>query len=233
MQEPAQPKQHIYSPFEQALADIRSQVILMGSLVQRSFQNAQRGLFERDNSACGMAIADDEEIDSLEVQNDHFGIDILTRFQPLASDMRQVIAAMKVSNNLERIGDQVVTIARRALRLNNHPPLAETAWLAPMFRLASDMFADSLRYYAESTPDPARSMNDRDRQLDQLNRDITDRLADRMSQDVAHLRAYLDLIFICRVLERIGDHAKNICEDVIYICSAEDIRHQKNQKTTP
>ncbi|MCS7008985.1 MAG: phosphate signaling complex protein PhoU [Chthoniobacterales bacterium] len=224
---PQQQPQHIFSPFEQALSDIRSQVIMMGSLVQRSLQNAQRGLFERDISACGMAIADDEEIDALEIQNDRFGVEILTRFQPLASDMRQVIAAMKVSNNLERIGDQVVTIARRALRLNNAPPLAEVAWLEPMFRMASEMFSDSIRYYADSSDQPARLMNQRDLLLDEKNRELTDRLADRMAQDVANLRSYLDLIFISRVLERIGDHSKNICEDVVYICAAEDIRHQK------
>jgi phosphate transport system protein len=199
--------------------------MMMASLTNRGLGHAEKGLFERHAPSCGVAIADDEEIDALEVQIDREGLDILLKFHPVARDMRQVLAAMKMSSNIERVADQVVSIARRAHKLLQHPPLEETALLQPMFLHAQTMFQDSVRFYASTEQEGARGMKDRDRQLDAMNRDLTDRFADCMAKDTENLRGYLNLIFISRVLERIGDHATNICEEVVFLCAAEDIRH--------
>ncbi len=216
---------HILGPFDQALESLRLNVLMMASLTTRGLGHAEKGLFSRDSASCVVAIADDEEVDSLEVQIDRDGVDTLIRFQPVAKDMRQVISTMKMSSNIERVADQVVSVARRARKLNLHPPLPEVEFLRPMFDHSAKMFSDSVKYFADGNHADARGMKDRDRKLDEMNRDLTDRYADCMAGDPKQIRGYLNLIFISRVLERIGDHSTNICEEVVFLCAAEDIRH--------
>jgi len=116
---------HILATFDDALSSLRNNVLMMSSLTERSLDRAICGLLQRDDEACAIAIADDEEIDQLEKQVDHDGIDLLLRFQPVASDLRRVVSAMKLSSNLERMADQATNIARRARKLNQHPALPE------------------------------------------------------------------------------------------------------------
>ena len=117
---------HILGTFDEALASLRNNVLMMAGLAERSLDRAMKGLFERDDQLCAYAIADDEEIDQLEMQIDKDGVAILLRFQPVASDLRRVVAAMKLSSNLERIADQATNIARRARKLNQHPALPKS-----------------------------------------------------------------------------------------------------------
>nr|MBA3651836.1 phosphate transport system regulatory protein PhoU [Chthoniobacterales bacterium] len=119
------PPKHILGTFDEALASLRNNVLMMASLTTRSLDNALDGLLQRDEELCATAIADDEEIDQLEKQVDKDGIDLLLRFQPVASDLRRVVSAMKLCSNLERMGDQAVSIARKARKLNKHPALPE------------------------------------------------------------------------------------------------------------
>src|SRR4029078_7556893 len=123
---------HILGTFDEALASLRNNVLMMSSLTERSLERAMQGLFGRNDDLCANAIADDEEIDQLEKQIDKDGVDILLRFQPVASDLRRVVSAMKLSSNLERIADQATNIARRALKLSRHPPLPEIKLIIPM-----------------------------------------------------------------------------------------------------
>lgn len=217
---------HILGNFDEALAALRNNVMMMASLTERSLDRALRGLFERDDDLCANAIADDEEIDQLEKQIDKDGVDILLRFQPVASDLRRVVSAMKLSSNLERMADQATTIARRARKLNQHPPLPETDLIKPMYEHALAMFKDGVDAYAREDVDLGRSIVPRDDVLDDLNRAASKKLIQRMAEDPEQLRGYLNLIFIGRCLERVGDHATNIAEDAVYAANAEDIRHQ-------
>ena len=217
---------HILGTFDEALASLRNSVLMMAGLADRSLDRAMKGLFERDDELCAYAIADDEEIDQLEKQIDKDGVDILLRFQPVASDLRRVVAAMKLSSNLERMADQATTIARRARKLNQHPPLAEVELIRPMYDHAMSMFKDSVDAFAREDVDLARAIVPRDQKLDDLNRMASHKLVDRMAQDPDQLRGYLNLIFVSRCLERVGDHATNIAEDAVYAAAAEDIRHQ-------
>ena len=116
---------HILGTFDEALATLRNNVLMMSSLTERSLDRAVTGLLQRDDDLCVLAIADDEEIDQLEKQVDKDGVDLLLRFQPVASDLRRVVSAMKLSSNLERMADQAVNIARKARKLNQHPALPE------------------------------------------------------------------------------------------------------------
>lgn len=218
---------HILGTFDGALATLRNNVLMMAGLTERSLERAMKGLFQRDENLCATAIADDEEIDQLEKQIDKDGVDILLRFQPVASDLRRVVSAMKMSSNLERMADQATTIARRSRKLNQHPPLPEVDLIRPMYEQAMSMFKDSVDAYVREDVEAARSIVPRDERLDQLNRTASRKLIDRMAQDPAQLRGYLNLIFIGRCLERVGDHATNIAEDAVYAAAAEDIRHQQ------
>ncbi len=219
-------EKHILATFDEALSSLRDSVLLMSSLTERSLDRAINGLLQRDDDMCAIAIADDEEIDQLEKQVDKDGIDLLLRFQPVASDLRRVVSAMKLSSNLERMADQATNIARRARKLNQHPPLPEVELIRPMYLHAMAMFKDSIDAYVRADVDLARSVVPRDEGLDDLNRMTGRRLIERMAEDPNQLRGYLNLIFISRCLERVGDHATNMAEDAVYAVAAEDIRHQ-------
>jgi phosphate transport system protein len=217
---------HILGTFDEALTSLRNNVLMMAGLAERSLQRAIKGLFERDDDLCAYAIADDEEIDQLEKQIDKDGVDILLRFQPLASDLRRVVSAMKLSSNLERVADQATNIARRARKLNQHPPLSEIELIVPMRDHAMVMFKDSLDAYVREDVELARAIVPRDQTLDELNRVVSRKLIERMANDPEQLRGYLNLMFVARHLERVGDHATNIAEESVYAAVAEDIRHQ-------
>jgi phosphate transport system protein len=217
---------HILGTFDEALASLRNNVLMMSSLTERSLDRAITGLLQRDDKMCAIAIADDEEIDQLEKQVDKDGIDLLLRFQPVASDLRRVVSAMKLSSNLERMADQGTNIARRARKLNQHPALPEADLIKPMYAHAMAMFKDALDAYIREDVQLARSVVPRDQGLDEMNSSASRRLIERMAEDPGQLRGYLNLIFISRCLERVGDHATNMAEDAVYAAAAEDIRHQ-------
>src|ERR1700758_1870510 len=119
------PPKHILGTFDEALTSLRNNVLMMAGLAERCLDRAIKGLLQRDDSLCATAIADDEEVDQLEKQIDKASYEILIRYQPVASDLRQVISAVKVSSNIERVADEATNIAERARKLNRHLPLAE------------------------------------------------------------------------------------------------------------
>src|SRR6201987_1203513 len=139
---------HILGSFDEALASLRNNVLMMASLTEQTFDRAIRGLMERDDDLAAHAIADDEEIDQLEKQIDKDGVDVLLRFQPVASDLRRVVSAMKLSPNIERVADQATNIARRARKLNQHPPLVEVELIRPIQIHAMSMFKDAVDAFA-------------------------------------------------------------------------------------
>ena len=197
----------------------------MSSLTERLLENAIEGLLKRDSDLCNLTIADDEEVDVLEKQIDKEGIETMIRFQPVACDMREVISTMKLSANLERIADQSVVIARRAKKLNRRPSVQEVFLVEPLYRVALGIFRDSLRAFIDGDVELALQLKPRDRHLDGLNLQLSDKLTERMVLDPGQVPSYLDIIFIARALERIGDHATNIAEDAFWQAQAEDIRH--------
>src|ERR1700720_4703085 len=153
---------HILGSFDEALASLRGNVMMMASLTERTFDRAIRGLVDRDDDLCANAIADDEEIDQLEKQIDKDGIEVLLRFQPVASDLRRVVSAIKLSPNIERVGDQATNIAKRARKLNRHPPLPEAQLIVPIQAHAMSMFKDSINAFARENVELAHSVCSRD-----------------------------------------------------------------------
>jgi phosphate transport system protein len=198
----------------------------MVELTEGNLSHAINGLLQRDDSLCKKAIADDEQVDQLEKQIDKAGLEILLRYQPVASDLRQVISAMKLSPNIERVADEATNIAEAASKLNEQPPLDEVNLIVPMQAHAIAMFKDSIDAFVRGDVELARAVVSRDKQLDIMNASANRQLTERMMQDRDRLRGYLNLILISRCLERVGDHAANNAEDAVYAAAAEDIRHQ-------
>jgi phosphate transport system protein len=221
----AELSKHILTTFESSLTALRDEVLDMAQKTATSVQNAKEGLFREDDDLCNSTIADDEEIDQQEKEVDRLGVDVLMRFQPLASDLRQVIAAMRVCNNLERAADQAVSIAKKTRKLS-HPPDADVrGLLSPMFDAATALLIDSVEAYKSGDLELARSLKQRDREVDELNRQAAEFLISRMAERRESIADDVNLLFIARHLERVGDHAKNIAEDAVYAHAAEDIRH--------
>jgi phosphate transport system protein len=226
----ADTNRHILGSYDAALSALQNDLLMMASLCERNLRNSLGCLLNRDEDLCNVTIADDEEIDQLEKQVDKNGIDLLRRFQPVATDLRHVVAAMKLSGNLERIADQAVNIARKARKLNRAAQIAEVHFLDPMYREVTSMLSDVLRAYTENSIDMAISIPARDKTLDAMNHEITEKLTVQMTRFPERITEYLDLIFIARHLERAGDHVKNIAEDVVFAIAAEDIRHMGAQR---
>ena len=216
---------HILGSFDGALNALRNNALMMASLTESNLARAFSGLFERNTELCNVVIADDEEVDTLEKQVDKEGIEILMRFQPVASDLRAVIATMKLSANLERVADQATSIARRARKLNQSLSLPETHLIESMASDVTAMLKDSMRAFTDGNLELAMTIKPRDKQLDQANSDINQQFTDFAQKNPEQIKSYLDLIFIARSIERIGDHAVNIAEDAVYAEAAQDIRH--------
>ena len=167
---------HILGTFDESLSALRNNVLMMAGLTERSLERAMKGLFDRNDDLCANAIADDEEIDQLEMQIDKDGMAILLRFQPVASDLRRVVAAMKLSNNLERMADQGTTIARRARKLSQHPPLPEVELMRPLYEQAMSMFKDSVDAFVREDVDLGCAVVTRDEKLDELTHEASGKL---------------------------------------------------------
>ena len=218
--------QHILSNFQKSLNQLRKNVLTMGSTAQLNLEHAVRGLLERKDELCSQAIADDEEVDQLEKTIDGEGLRILALYNPVATDLRQVVATMKMATNIERVSDEAGNIARRARLVLKNPELPETKLIDPVYKLAADLLNDSVHAFSEHDLEAARGIDAKDDALDDAHNKLVKQLRRRMEEDPEHLKDYLDLMFMVRSLERVGDHATNIAEDTIFIESAEDVRHQ-------
>lgn len=224
------PAKHIRKSFDVALYGLKNDVLVLSSLTDRIFQNAIDGLFKRDNELCDHVLAEEEEVDTLQKQVNQDGVNLLIRFQPVASDMREAISAMKISTNLERIAYQTITIAQRAKDLNTRPAVQEVALFELPHRLALSVFRDGMRAYADGDFVLARTLDLKAGELGALTRSITEKLVQRATMDAEFVPSYLDLIFIARALERIGDYAAYIAEDSFWRDQAVDIHHLSSKK---
>jgi len=216
---------HTLSEFENGLLHTKKSIFLMSSTALENLRNAVRGLLTRDADLCRKAIEEDTAVNGYERDIDEEGMQILLRFNPVATDLRSVVGAMKISTNLERISDEAENIARRAEKILKKPEQSETQWIEPIFSLAERLLEDAMKAYSDGDVDLALGLHERDGELDRAHRKTIKRLTRTMESDVENLRIYLHLIFVVRCLERVGDHAVNIGEEAVYIQRAADIRH--------
>ena len=216
---------HILQQFEDDLQQLKGDVLDMASRAQQNLANAIRGLIDRDIELCNRAIVDDSDVDQLEVKVDYEGMMIIAKYSPVARDLRRVVSTMKVSQNLERLSDQASNIAKRARKISGNPEIPETTSLEPLYDLVAGMVRDSINAFSKGDVAAALEFEERDEEVDTAYKDISKNLTKRLAQDVTHTKDYVDLLFIVRFLERVGDYAVNIAEDAVYSESAQDIRH--------
>jgi phosphate transport system protein len=214
--------------FEMGLDALRQKLLLMASHSEKSVNEAVQALMQRNHDLAVKVRADDDIIDQFEVEIDELAIQLLTR-APLATNLRLVTVAMKISQNLERIGDEATKIAKRARDLAQEPPVKVQLDLPKMADLALKMVKESLDTFVQRDPVAARAIIPRDREVDTLNKQIHAVLTQHMMENPDTIARCLHWIVATKSLERIADHAKNIAEEVVYLCEAQDIRHaQRN-----
>jgi phosphate transport system protein len=216
---------HILHEFEAALDHMKADVMRMAALAEQNLKDAVQGLLTRNIELCNAVIVEDDEIDQLEKQVDLDAVQIMVKFTPQARDLRRVLTTMKVGQQLERISDEAVNIAKRARKLTSNPALPETALVQSIADLAIEMVKDSVTAFNEGDVRKALALDNRDEALDRDHSEFIKRMIERTEQDVPHVKDYVDLMFIVRFLERVGDHAVNIGEDAVYGETAYDIRH--------
>ncbi len=220
---------HSLPGFEQSLEELRADILLMASLVRRSLSNAKTGFIQRDEDNCSAVIADDEEVDLLVKQVDRGGINILIRFQPLASDFRAVLATIKLGSHLKNISDHAVNIARRARALIQESALEEDNELSTIFELVDAALAEALEAFSAFDNMRAEKLLSQMEPLAQSARDLLEKFSDAVGKNPERSGFYVSLIIMARSLEQIIYLIESITEDIIYVAEARDIRHGKNR----
>jgi phosphate transport system protein len=216
--------------FHQELQTLRERILVMGGLAETMIHKGIRALVNRDEGLVEAVLAHEEEMDLLCIEIDDRCFTLLALRQPMASDLRFLVAAIKINSDLERIGDQAVSIAFRARSLIRQPELKPLIDIPRMASLSQDMVRKSLDAFVHRDPDLARGVIEGDDQVDMLRDQIFRELLTYMMGDPSTIPRALDLIFISRNLERIADHATNIAEDVIYIARGEDVRERGDKE---
>jgi phosphate transport system protein len=211
--------------FQEELDVLKSRLLEMGGLAEQRVRRAVQGLAEREHDLIESVLIGDEPINALQLEIDDRCLKLLALHQPMATDLRAVMAAVKINTDLERVGDLAVNIAEAAKRYAMHPPVKKLIDIPKMADIAQAMLRDALDSYVKRDMALARQVLHQDDSLDALKTQIFRELLSFMLKDPSTIEAALDLILVSRHLERIGDHATNIAEDVIFMVSARDVRH--------
>ena len=206
------------------LDELRQKLLLMGSHAETAVNQSVQALVQRDHDLALRVKENDRVIDQFEVEIDDLVIQLLTK-APLASNLRLVTVAMKISQNLERVGDEASKIAKRARDLSLEPPVKLNLDLARMARMALDMLKSALDAFVNHDSAAARALIPRDKEVDALNKQIHESLVQHMVANPDTISRCLHWIVAAKSLERIADHGKNIAEEVVYLYEAQDIRY--------
>jgi phosphate transport system protein len=215
--------------FQEELEQLKTRLLEMGGLAEDRVRSAVEGLVERDVSLVDRVLGGDVPINQLHIEIDSRCFKLLALYQPMAVDLRAIVSAVKINTDLERVGDLAINIAEAVRRYMRHPPVKELIDIPRMADIAQSMLRDSLDSYVRRDIALAQSVLNQDDELDALKTQVFRELLTYMLQDPTTIEPALDLILISRHLERIGDHATNIAEDVIFMVSARDVRHHAGE----
>ncbi len=210
--------------YAEEMIRLKDKLLAMASHAETAVARAMRALTERDDMLARQVQTDDNILDQLEIEIDDIAIHLLA-MAPVATDLRFITVAMKISKNLERVGDEAGTIARRTQDLNAESRLRFDVDLPRMATQALEMLHGALDAFVQRRPDLARAVIPRDAEVDALNRQVHRALSSYMIEAPANITRCLALMAVSRSLERVADHATNIAEDVVYLYEARDIRH--------
>jgi len=216
---------HTDRAYEGQLSKLRSCVLEMGGLVEDQIAQSIRCLSERDRALAGVTIERDHTVNRLDVEIDDLSLKLLALHQPAARDLRLITTALKITTDLERIGDLATHIAERAVELAAEPPFVSSVDLPAMAALASSMVHRSLDAFVREDVDLALEVLSSDDEIDKLHAELFRNLLTIMGQDPRSISRTMRQLFISKYLERIGDHATNIAEMVIFMVKGRSIRH--------
>lgn len=215
--------------FERDLDLLKQKLLAMAAQAECAVSRVIRAFIQRDDAVAQSVRDDDAILDAFEKEIDDLAIRLLTH-APLASDLRLITVAMKICHNLERVGDEATTIARRVLELNQYPPVTLTTDLPKMAASGLSMLNEALAAFVNGDTTRARNVIPADKAIDQLNRLLHRELIGRMTAELEVIKPSLSLLTVSKSLERIGDHAKNIAEEVVYLHEGRDIRHMTEHR---
>ena len=210
--------------YAQNLSQFKEKLLIMASHAESMVTRSVRAHLDRDESAANQALETDEIIDQLEIQIDRIALTLLAR-NTNNFELRQITCGMKIAQDLERVGDEASTIARRSILLMNLPSLVTPLDITEITFLVNSMLKDALDAFVVGNTILARSIIPRDKQVDQLNSKYQQQLITLMEADSKNILRAIHLSVITKSLERIGDHAKNIAEDAVLLHEGKDIRH--------
>jgi phosphate transport system protein len=218
-------RQHTSREYEQELRRLRELILRMGAKVEEIIGSSIRALLERDTVLATRMIAFDRRINQMEVDIDELCLQLLARRQPVASDLRFITIALKLVTDLERIGDLGVNMCERVIELNEEPPLKPYVDLPRMAEEAQGMLREALDAFVAGDPDRAQAVITRDKNVDAYYSQIFRELLTYMMEDTHNIYRATRLQSIAKYLERIGDHATNLAEMVVFMVKGKDIRH--------
>lgn len=211
---------HIVSAFDEDLGQIEAQLLEMAGLVEIQIADAAEALAKRDAELGGKVRSKDKRVDELENEIDNLAVNLLALRQPMAEDLRRVVSTLKVSANLERIGDYAKNVAKRTTVLAQEQPIGSSAnTIKRMCKLTQDMLHDVLQAYMARDLAVAEEVRDRDEEVDQLHNSLFRELLTYMMEDPRNITACMHLLFVAKNVERIGDHITGIAEQVHYMIS--------------
>jgi phosphate transport system protein len=210
--------------FSQELDDLKQRLLTMAGHAETAVKRAMQAYTNRDDDLARRVKEDDTILDDFEIEVDELSINLLAK-APLASELRLITVAMKICHDLERVGDEATTISRRAIELNAEPELKVEVDLPQMSEMGLQMLHEALTAFVQRDPAAARAIIPRDKKIDSLNKQLHRELASYMVERPSTISRCLNLMTISKSIERIGDHATNIAEEVVYLFEGEDIRH--------
>ena len=211
--------------FREELETLQGRLLEMGGLAEERVRAAIQGLVTRDPSLFEKVLLGDEPINQLHIEIDNRCFRLLALHQPMATDLRAIVAAVKINTDLERVGDLAVNVAEAGTRYITHPPVKKLIDIPTMGDIAQSMLRDALDAYVRRDTRLAQQVLNEDDRLDALKTQVFRDLLTHMLKDQGTVEPSLDLILVSRHLERIGDHATNIAEDVIFMVTSLDVRH--------
>jgi len=211
--------------FHQGLDELKQRLLIMGGLAEEAVDRAIHGYVKRDLDVCHRVLEDEKTINASEREIDEIAVDLLAMQQPMAIDLRFLFSVIKINADLERVGDQAVNIAERALDLVKFPVAELPVDIARMASIAAGMVHQSLQAFIEENAELAQQVLERDDVVDEINREAFESLSGVMRTNPELTRQALDALIVARNLERVADHATNIAEDVIFWVRGADVRH--------
>src|SRR5436190_17143583 len=220
----AEPMERQGRHFQDELEQLKTRLLEMGGLAEEQVRLSVKALVDRDRDVIDRVLAGDEPLNALHIEIDNRCFTLLALHQPMASDLRSIVSAVKINTDLERVGDLAINIGEAARRYAQHPPVKKLIDIPRMAAIAQMMLRDALDAFVRRDTELAQQVLNEDDKLDALKTQSFRELLTYMLQGPTTIEPALELIFISRHLERIGDHATNIAEDVIFMVAAPDVR---------